>query len=50
MVEVKADALEQSFETLELEDGLSLREELDLLKMQLICRASRGPGCGEPRL
>lgn len=35
MVEVKADALEQSFETLELEEGLSLREELDLLKARV---------------
>jgi HK97 family phage major capsid protein len=36
MVEVKADALEQSFEALEDEDtGISLREELDLLKARV---------------
>lgn len=36
MVEVKADALEQSFEALdEVEDGISLRDELDLLKARV---------------
>ena len=35
MVEVKADALEQSFEALEDEENILLREELDLLKARV---------------
>jgi HK97 family phage major capsid protein len=35
MVEVKADALEQSFDALEDEENISLRDELDLLKARV---------------